>query len=475
MLVAEWPRMRAAGTTGSMARSSVGLPEWTKAWLTENRFALALFAFVLALSSLSALEVVFYSKPGDFLSFYAAASAASANVDFYDQQALEKLVALHGWGERVYPYLYPPALAHALRPLATLELTLAHRLWLGGTVVAFAAAVSLMLLGAQRAWATVTPRRPPPYSLLLTLAAVLVWALPLRNNLLLGQVNAVVLLFITLAVRAHLFGRSAQAGLWLAPAILIKMTPAVLLLFFALRANRRTLLGCMACLAGMFAISLGVGAGPDWVSFVRHAPERTYGAAIPGLFSADTVWNFSPAGWLARLLPEHSVWVPRLSLLALAGACSVSTWLSLRARAPSSDCLALASLFPVLLLASPLTYLHHVVYILPALVIWLLRAWSDERYALFGTSLVAAFIAGTDWAPLYGRLFGPTASPLLTSINLYAVLVFAGVGWVLLSYPFQAVTVRARAGRFVRAAALVVQRSQELRAARTAAATEERV
>jgi alpha-1,2-mannosyltransferase len=247
-------------------------------------------------------------------------------------------------------------------------------------------------------------------------------------------VNPLVLLFISLAVRAHLLGRSALAGFWLAPAVMIKMSPAVLLLFFVLRGKQRALLTCLACLAGMALASVALGAGPNWLSFVHHAPERTYGATIPGLFPADNVWNFAPAGWLARLLPEHASWIPKLSLLVFAGACSVTVWLSLRARSPASDCLALASLFPVVLLASPLTYLHHVVYVMPALVIWLLRAWSEGRHALLGATLLSAFLAGTDWAPLYGRLFGASASPLLTSINLYAVLGFVTVGWVLLSH-----------------------------------------
>jgi alpha-1,2-mannosyltransferase len=456
--------MLEAGATLIGARRSLRVREWMKALPVGAARPLALFAFVLALCLLSSLEVVFQASSGDFLSFYAAARAAASNVDFYDHGALERFVTLHGWGDHVYPYLYPPGLALALRPLALLELTSAHRVWLGASIVAFAAALSLMLVSAERAWRTVTPRRRPSYGLLLAVGAVLVWALPLRNNLLMGQVNAFVLLFISLAVRAHLLNRSARAGLWLAPAIMIKMTPAVLLLFFVLRGNQRTLLTCLACSIGMAAASLALGAGPDWLSFVHHAPERGYGATIPGLFPANNVWNFAPAGWLARLLPEQASWVPRLSWLVLAAACCGCGWLSLRASSPSSDCLALASLFPVLLLASPLTYLHHLVYLLPALVLWLLRAWSEGRHVLFGATLLAAFVAGTDWAPLYGHLFGASASPLLTSINLYAVLGFVAIGWVFSSQGLPATTARASAGarRFVRAAALSTSRSPQL-------------
>jgi alpha-1,2-mannosyltransferase len=451
--------MSVAGATISTARISRGFREWFEAGSAAP--AVGLFALVLALSLLSALEVIFHANPADFLSFYAAARAAAANVDFYDHGALAHLVTRHGWSDHVYPYLYPPFLAHALRPLATLELASAHRVWLGASIVAFAAAVSVMLLSAQRAWSTIAPQRPPSYGLLLALGAILVWALPLRNNLLLGQVNVFVLLFISLAVRSHLLGRSGAAGAWLAPAIMIKMTPAVLLLFFVVRGNQRALLTCMACLLGLAASSLGLGAGPDWLSFVRHAPERTFGATIPGLFPADNLWNFAPAGMLSRLLPGHAAWVPRLSLLVVAGACSVSVWLSLRARSPSEDGLALASLFPVVLVASPLTYLHHVVYVLPALVIWLMRAWSEGRHAVFGATLVAAFVAGTDWAPLYGRLFGASPSPLVTSINFYAVLAFLAVGWVLLSDGLRSGADRAGAG-LISAAPLTTSRSPQV-------------
>jgi alpha-1,2-mannosyltransferase len=424
--------MPAADGARSIRWSNSHYRERIKALLAGRMPALALFSFVLVVCLLSGLEVIFHGNDTDFLSFYAAARAATADIDFYDQARLEGLVARHGWGERVYPYLYPPFLAHALRPLAMLELVPAQRIWLAANVVAFAASVSVLLLSAQHAWRAVTPRRRPSSWLLLTLAAVLVWALPLRSNLLFGQVNPLVLVCLSLAVRAQLLGRSALAGIWLAPAIMIKLTPAVLLLFFLLRRDHRALLACTAGLVVMAAASLGLGAADDWLSFLRHAPARTYGADIPGLFPAATVWNFAPAGWLARLLPEHAAWVARLSFMIVAAACLITTRLATGARSAANDGLALAALFPVLLLASPLTYLHHVVYVMPALVIWLLRAWSEDRRALFGATLLAAFIAGTDWASLYDRLLGASASPLLTSINLYAVLALLGIGWKLL-------------------------------------------
>lgn len=392
----------------------------------------ALFLAVTVLAGLSALEVVFHSPPNDFRSFYAAAKAASAGLDYYDQATLERVARLELPGDRVFPYLYPPLLAHALRPLVGLELPLAHAIWLGAGVLAFACAVAVTVLTVLRGPSgAATHESVPSWSAVFLVAAVLVCALPLRNNVLLGQVNPIVLLFISLAVRAHLLGKPALAGAWLAPAILIKVTPVLLLLFFAMRRQYRALTLCAACSAGLALATLPFGSAPDWISFVRHLPERSYSATIPGLFPATSLWNFAPSGWLLRLLPEHRELVPALSVVVIAFPCLIAMWLSARATDREQESLALATFFPVLLLASPLTYLHHVVYLLPAVAIWLAHALRRERHGFLGGALVGLFAAGTDWAPLYAPLLGADAPPLLTSMNLYAVLALLLVGWLL--------------------------------------------
>lgn len=390
-----------------------------------------MFAAVVGLlATLSVLQVALESKPHDFLSYYFAAQVASHGANFYDAAVLQSAAAAQSVQERVYPYLYPPFLAHVMRGFAGMKLPHAHALWLLLNISAFVAALTGLLLAAHKTLLK-GPSLRENLALLLLTAAVLIAALPLRSNVLFGQVNPLVLMFVCMAVSAHWMGFRTLTGVCLAPAILIKLTPAVLLLFFVARGDRRVVGTCLATLVVLAAMTLPFGAVADWASFVRHLPERSHGETIPGLFPASSLWNFAPAGFLSRLFEEPTLWIRRLSVLAILGACALATRSAVRARGLEEERLALAGFFPVLLLASPLMYLHHIVYLLPAAATWMLHAWQRGRTLLFTALLVSLFVAGTDWPSLYSLLFGDSAPELYTSINLYAVLLLWALGWTL--------------------------------------------
>lgn len=390
-----------------------------------------LFACTVALmATLSILQVALGSKPHDFLSYYFAAQVASHGANFYDASVLQNAATAQSVHERVYPYLYSPVLAHAMRGFAGLKLPHAHALWLLLNISAFILALTGLLLAAHKTLLK-GPSLRENLALLLLTAAVLIAALPLRSNVLFGQVNPLVLVFICMAVSSHWMGFRTLTGICLAPAILIKLTPAVLLLFFVARGDRRVVGACLVALVVLAGTTLPFGAAADWMRFVRHLPEHGHGETIPGLFPASSLWNFAPAGFLSRVFDEPTLWIRRLSVLAILGACALAIHCAVRARSVEQERLALAGFFPVLLLASPLMYLHHVVYLLPAAATWMLHAWQRGRSLLFTALLVSLFVAGTDWPSLYSQLFGDSPPELYTSINLYAVILLWALGWTL--------------------------------------------
>ncbi|HYO94783.1 MAG TPA: glycosyltransferase family 87 protein, partial [Polyangiaceae bacterium] len=223
-----------------------------------------LFAAVVGLlATLSVLQVALESKPHDFLSYYFAAQVASHGANFYDAAVLQSAAAAQSVQERVYPYLYPPFLAHVMRGFAGMKLPHAHALWLLLNISAFVAALTGLLLAAHKTLLK-GPSLRENLALLLLTAAVLIAALPLRSNVLFGQVNPLVLMFVCMAVSAHWMGFRTLTGVCLAPAILIKLTPAVLLLFFVARGDRRVVGTCLATLVVLAAMTLPVGAVADW-------------------------------------------------------------------------------------------------------------------------------------------------------------------------------------------------------------------
>lgn len=85
-----------------------------------------------------------------------------------------------------------------------------------------------------------------------------------------------------------------------------------------------------------------------------------------------------------------------------------------------------------MIIASPLTYLHHVVLIYPGLLItaWLIMPREKRgSYVLLAVMLGLAFIASTDFPLLYNRL--QINGGILSSVNLYALLILFILGLVL--------------------------------------------
>lgn len=386
---------------------------------------------VALLGSLATVDVALLASPADFLSFYGAMLAAREHADIYDVNALREVLERAGTAITPYPYLYPPFLAHGLKGLARLPLDRAHALWLAASVVASALSVCWSLRSGSWAPSGIARaewRGSERGVELVLLAALLLWILPFRANVSVGQVNPIVLLSITLCLWSHARGRALAAGMWLAPAMLIKVTPSILLVFFLARRKYRTVIACAVASGALTIGTLLLGAGSDWRTFVAGLPERRYGATFPGLFPAGTIWNFAPAGVFARLLPREPDAVLLLSVAVTLASLVVAATLASIAPDVRRERLSLALFFPVMILASPLGYLHHLIYLLPAVAIWLEAVWRRGKLRWSFVLLIAVFTANVDWPALYERLFGDPAPPLATALNLYALLLLFGLG-----------------------------------------------
>jgi hypothetical protein len=335
----------------------------------------------------------------DFPSFYYAAQAAFRDGRSpYDPAYLETLAG----GTRVFPFIYTPPSLVLLAPLAALPYELSK--------VAFLALNHLIVLGLLAA--TVGP--------LLRLdlerqAAVVAFAVayvlnfhPLFVQFSHGQVNLVLAALMVLAWLALQRGWASAAGIALGLAVALKTYPVLLLGFLAIQRRWRAIgwtVATVAVLVGLSFVALPRAAWDDWSRDV--APAAGYGAFDSassaralrwpgGVMSPAGVENQSVNGFFARLLTENKVQRPiavmpgmakALTYVVNVGLVLASAWVVFVAwRRGARDVDGLMCLTLLLTyLAAPISWEHHLVYLLPVVVV--LGVWSFSLPAFRGIAL----------------------------------------------------------------------------------------
>ncbi|MCB0208467.1 MAG: DUF2029 domain-containing protein [Anaerolineae bacterium] len=364
----------------------------------------------------------------DFRSFYFAGRAIFGEGNIYDHNYLIEYAKGSGYTGYVFSYVYPPSLAFYSAPLwHRLNGREAALLWMLLSIVLGV----FILVAVTHLISTLSNQESKgKNSLLPWLSLFLLVILPFGNNLRLGQVNSVVLAFISASLVLSLhYKRDLLAGFLLAPAILIKMTPLGLLLYFILNKHYKTLYGCIVGIIVLsiptFVTSQGL---KSWEFFLDFANMMDYGQTMPGLPDVASVPNFSVAGWMARL----SMSQPAISLMTKIGLSILGLgliWQHWRLRQRDDGKLLLLPYLVLMIIASPFTYLHHVIYIYPGLLLTIWTVWDRScrlRVPLLIGLISLTIIAGIDLPSLYNDL-GLNIT-LLRSINLYALLCLFGIG-----------------------------------------------
>ena len=192
------------------------------------------------------------------------------------------------------------------------------------------------------------------------IATILVWAEPVRQTLGFGQIN-LLMMFLVVAdclVRHPRWPRGTLIGI----AAAIKLTPVLFLLFFIARRQWRPAIVAIATFLSVSLLALAL-APADSVQYWLHTMfdlNNRVGVAFHT--------NQSLHGMLHRygLDPgvESALWLG-LSLIVVGCAWFVVA----RLRARGEDALALVVIATAGLLASPLSWSHHWVWIAPALVV----------------------------------------------------------------------------------------------------------
>lgn len=365
----------------------------------------------------------------DLRTFYFSWKGVFTGGNIYDFNFLNELARQAHIFDPIFPYLYPPFFATFGAPLARLDPITADLVWSLGNVILFSFLLTLTILWARNLFFS-EPSKDEDRGLLaiLVFGTLSIWLLPFRNNLYMGQVNILVMTFITLAFYLSQKGRNFWAGILLSPAVLIKMTPLLLLPYFLARKKYRAVAGCLLGMGLFILMTLIFGAGAAWVKFLKVLPAFGHGKIIEGLGNPASFTNFSLAGVLSRFLLDQQPTVFFLTVGIIAALLIFLTFLAYRAQNDVQASSLILCFLVLMILASPWCFLHHVLYLLPGAVVTFsclqYRASGNSRRFLAVLLIVLLGLVSVDF-PVFYESFGVIKSlPRVgTSLN-FVFLVF---------------------------------------------------
>lgn len=299
-----------------------------------------------------------------------------------------------------YGFTYPPFAAVLMLPLALLGRNTAIVASL--VVNAVALGVVLRVLAGDH-W-----RRHGWYRWSLALCALALFE-PLRDTFSFGQVNVVLLALVLTDARLLASGRGRWAGAGTGLAAAIKLTPALFIGLLLLAGRRRAAARATAVAAAVTALAALVDPAASRFYWTRALWDTGRVGRL------DYVSNQSLQGVLARLGESgRPLWA-----LAVLGTLCVWAWRSRRAALAGDWTAAFALTGAAACLVSPITWVHHLVWLLPSFAV-LLRAGhrlvAGALYAVLCTSVVWL------WSDDASGLDGFLGSNLYTWITLGLLL-----------------------------------------------------
>ncbi|HXI02612.1 MAG TPA: glycosyltransferase family 87 protein [Candidatus Saccharimonadales bacterium] len=260
-------------------------------------------------------------------------------------------------------YIYPPAFALLFVPLSLVSFTTAMNLWLVLDVVL------LGLFGALYAKSRGGDFTAPEAAFMVVTCFFeflpLIWAMAI------GQTSLLVLALLAGVLLAWRRGSDLTAGTLLGLAVALKLTPALLTIFFFWRGRRRIAWSSAMVFALVQAVSIAfLGWGVHWQFYARIVPEMSGGTAY--------FLNQSLGAFFNRLLTTADVTQVELVASPLSKALATAVFVALAllsARAlrretrdvPLGDEIQFGCVLLLTLLASPISWVHHYLLALPAL------------------------------------------------------------------------------------------------------------
>lgn len=301
------------------------------------------------------------------------------------------------------PFTYPPLAAAVFSPFAVLTLEAASAT-ITAITLALLLVTTVIVLTRLRVWEQSPTISCPAWRRRFWLAAAIVapaavYLEPIRSNFDFGQINVVLM---TLVI-ADCVPKTTPwpRGLLLGVAIALKLTPAVFLLYFLLRRDTRALLVSVASAVLATGVGFVLAARDSWEYWTETVRDTER------IGTATYLTNQNIAGTLARLglgeTPRFVIW-----LIACFAVLGLTVWAVRRVlrtgsaaslRAGDQSVLALICVAMFGLVVSPVSWSHHWVWALPAILATGVIALRYRSVAMGVISAVGVLL--TYFAPIH--------------------------------------------------------------------------
>ncbi|MET0967447.1 MAG: glycosyltransferase 87 family protein [Nakamurella sp.] len=263
-------------------------------------------------------------------------------------------------------FTYPPVAALLMSPMALLSYP----------VVLVVSLIAIIGSAAVFVYLVLRERIRLPKPLLFAVAGVataFAFTLePFRQTLSFGQINIylALLVLVDLLVLGRRGSRWTGVGIGLATAI--KLTPGIFIIYLLVIGRWRAALTAIGTVVAANLVSAMIAPSETW----RYFTSMILDSSRVGFL--DTTLNQSVNGLLARL---DAPFAPgRLPWLVLAGGLAiVGLWRARKAAIGGDELAGLTLAGLVGVLVSPVSWVHHIIWIFPAMVILSLRLVSSIR------------------------------------------------------------------------------------------------
>lgn len=369
---------------------------------------------------------------GDFPSIYWGARLAFVEQRSpYVEGALRQAEA--ALNQRVFPYLYPPSSLLAFYPFSLVEYDAAKLILLVTSHACFLLFLYVFFFRIR----AVEPEGGSRWLLCALLVAYLLNFYPVVDNFVWGQINLPILLLVCVAWLALKRGWGAFAvAVPLSLAVLLKTYPIVLLPLLVVRKRYGAAALAVALVVAYGLVSwlvLPQGLWHDWATNV--APTGGYGQRPFQLFFPVEPWNHSINGFGCFVqdriktvfgVPSKYLTTPLTYLLcAFVGLSTVGLSLlsALRRKGAKTLDLEVATYLQMMFLVAPLSWEHHLVYVLPSALLAIDMLFKGgARRRVLAPVLASLFVLAWDF-PRDDMYFLSGVPALSNAVKFFAVLV----------------------------------------------------
>jgi len=408
--------------------------------IAKGRLALILVFFLLYIPFLTTQFFQMLDEQSiDLPSFYFAADV-TFNHHESPYQATCWMDLQRQLEQKVFPYLYPPPSLLFFLPFSWFSYPVVKTAMLVLNHLSLLFLLYLLLFRIFRLPWTLKSANREDMNFLpwLVLPVMMLYTLqfnPIAVTLNHGQVNIIVMVQICLFwICLREDKPAALTALPLALAIILKTYPALFLPLLLLRRRIRVAAWALGYAVAVTLVSLVVLPHETWGDWMNSVlPTGGYGKIPFYLFSPAIPLNQSINGFTARLIlnPDYALtidsaparWVPTLLAGLILGSL---VWVSLRMNSRSrlfyrdeEIVLVLLSLF----LVAPLSWEHHLVFVLPAALL-ALKHMLEGRLTLAAAIPVGLAVCVLAWPLTYVfQIHDEGALSLLISLKTYATVV----------------------------------------------------